>query len=139
MQSSPFPSPLGADFPPAGRYEGAVLGIGALGVNTVRQALWGEKGEKLDVINNLVGVLYPGDNRKGKTGLMKATFGALSLLVNPKPNDWTPVAPSADDLAEYFGANIAKALEKRPWMASELVRLHNEAEAQGGDESMDED
>ncbi|KAL1407644.1 histone H4-like TAF Taf6, SAGA complex subunit [Vanrija albida] len=139
LQSSPFPSPLGAEFPPAGRYEGAVLGIGALGANTVRQALWGVKGEKLDVINNLVGVLYPGDNRKGKTGLMKATFGGLSLLVNPKPADSTPVAPSSDELAEYFGVNIAKALEKRPWMASELVRLHNEAEGEEGGESMDED
>lgn len=143
LHSSPFPSPLGAEFPPAGRYEGAVLGIGALGPHAVREALWGESGEKVSVIDNLAGVLYPGDGRKGKTGLMKATFRALSTITRPKPAEGMPSPPSFDELADFLGPNMARALDKRPWMATELSRLHHEAaasvsEEKEGDEEMEE-
>lgn len=145
LHSAPFPSPLGAEFPPAGRFEGAVLGIGALGPNAVRDALWGTQGEKLDVIDNLVGVLYPGDTRKGKTPLMKVSFKLLATLIRPKPTD-VPPPPTYDDLVVKFGPNVARALDKRPWMATELVRLHREGdekaqvpqEVQGKNEDEDE-
>lgn len=103
-----------------------MLGIGALGSAAVREGLWGARGERLDVIDNLVGVLYPGDGRKGRTPLMKATFKLLACLIQPKPTE-VPPPPSYDDLANVFGHNVARALDKRPWMAHELFRLHREA------------
>lgn len=37
-----------------------------------------------------------------------------------------PSTPSSDEITEIFGRNFARALEKRPWLASELVRLKRE-------------
>jgi transcription initiation factor TFIID subunit 6 len=140
LASSPFPSPLGAEYPPSGRYEGAVLGIGVLGVRAIRKSLFGIKGEKLDMLDNLLGVLYPGEHRKSKTPLMKLLFKYLSYLINPKPAE-LPAPPSQDELTMMFGPNIARALEKRPWMAHELARLQREGEAEadadGDDDRMD--
>lgn len=135
LQLPPFPSPLGADHPPAGRYEGAVLGISALGPQAVRSALWGERGERLGVVDGLVVSLYPGDGRRSKTGLMKATFRALGGIIERKPADASLIPPLPDMgmLEDTFGPNIAKALEKRPWMAAEMVRLWREADDGGGD------
>jgi len=104
-----------------------VLGIGALGNNAIIDGLWGVKGEKLDVIDNLVGVLYPGDARKGKTPLLKVTFKLLANIINRNKPAEVPPPPSYDALALMFGPNIARALDKRPWMAHELARLHREA------------
>lgn len=141
LQAPPFPSPLGADHPPAGRYEGAVLGISALGPQSVRSTLWGKRGEGLAVIDGLVVSLYPGDGRKSKTGLMKATFRALGSIIEKKPADSSqiPPLPSMSMLEETFGPNIAKALEKRPWMAHEMVRLWREGGADGEAEADEED
>lgn len=58
--------------------------------------------------------------------MMKATFRALATLARPKPTDWVPTPPSFDELSNFLGPNFAKALEKRPWMAFELARLHKE-------------
>lgn len=38
---------------------------------------------------------------------------------------------SWDEVAETFGPNFAKALEKRPWMANELLRLRREETVNG--------
>ncbi|KAL7424833.1 histone H4-like TAF Taf6, SAGA complex subunit [Cryptotrichosporon argae] len=122
----PFPSPLGADTPPAGRYEGAVLGLAALGPHAVRQTLWGNGGDKLALVEGLVGSLYPGEARKHKTGLMKAVIRAMQTMTNPKPADATVAPPGADELAAAFGANVARALEKRGWTAREMLRLRRD-------------
>lgn len=141
LHSSPFPSPLGAEHPPSGRYEGAVLGINALGGRAVKDALWGQHGENLEVINNLVGILYPGDRRVSKTGLMRATLRAFQALTSPKPVDWVPAPVPQERLASILGRNVAKALEKRPWMGVELARLHDEGGGEAeedGDVAMEE-
>lgn len=139
LQAPPFPSPLGADHPPAGRYEGAVLGISALGPQSVRSTLWGARGEGLAVIDGLVVSLYPGDGRKSKTGLMKATFRALGSIIDKKPEAGVPPPPAGSMLEETFGPNIAKALEKRPWMACEMVRLWREAGDADAEDDEDDD
>lgn len=130
LHSAPFPSPLGAENPPAGRYEGAVLGLASLGPHAIKTSLWGNGGSALSTVDQLVGTLYPGISASGKglgkTGLMKATFRALSLLTHPKPSDAAIPSPDAGELAERFGDNVARALEKRPWMATELLRLYRE-------------
>lgn len=132
LASPPYPSPLGSDHPPAGRYEGAVLGIGACGEHAVRDALWGDRGAGLAAIDTLLSSIYPGEGRKNKTGLMRATMRSLSLITRPKPDGATaPPAPSADAVAEAFGANFVRALEKRPWQANELMRLRNEGVGSG--------
>lgn len=109
--------------------------------------MWGKRGEGLAVIDGLVVSLYPGDGRKSKTGLMKATFRALGSIIEKKPADSSliPPVPAQSMLEETFGPNIAKALEKRPWMACEMVRLWREggegdadAEAEEEDEEMEE-
>ena len=73
LYSQPFPSPLGALNPPTGRYEGAVLGLGALGAQAIRSTLWGNGGDALGRIDDLVVTLYP-DGKRGKMGLVKATM-----------------------------------------------------------------
>ena len=72
LNSSPFPSPLGASNPPAGRYEGAILGLAALGGPAVLSGLWGTGTDELIKIDNLAGSLYPGEGRRGRTAIMKA-------------------------------------------------------------------
>ncbi|CAD6567611.1 MAG: hypothetical protein TREMPRED_003748 [Tremellales sp. Tagirdzhanova-0007] len=154
FQSSPFPSPLGAAHPPAGRYEGAALGLAALGAPAVLSGLWGNGGEQMVRIDDLAGRLYPGEGKRSRTGLMKACINvlvwydwtvtvidileihdegrALNLIIRPKPeSDPIPTPPSADDIAETFGHHFARALEKRPWLASELMRMAKD----GGDGS----
>lgn len=123
LTSSPFPSPLGGDHPPAGRYEGAALGIGACGVHAVREALWGNNGDGLRTINDLLGLLYPGEGRKNKVPLMRATMRALQQLTTPKPDGATVPPPDATAVAEAFGQHFVRAFEKRPWQAQELMRL----------------
>lgn len=73
LESSPYPSPLGATNPPAGRYEGAVLAIGALGPAAVRQAIW-QDSKGLQRINTLVETLYLGEGSKRRNGLIRATL-----------------------------------------------------------------
>ncbi|BEI92919.1 uncharacterized protein CcaverHIS019_0505470 [Cutaneotrichosporon cavernicola] len=143
LTASPFPSPLGAEHPPAGRYEGAVLGIGACGVHAVREAVWGTNGDGLGAINDLIGLLYPGEGRKNKAPLVRATMKALLLLTVPKPEGVTAPAPDAAAVAEAFGPHFVRAFEKRPWQAQELMRLRNgggaaEAEVDAAGEEDDE-
>jgi transcription initiation factor TFIID subunit 6 len=132
LTASPFPSPLGADYPPAGRYEGAVLGIGACGVHAVREALWGNNGDGLRPINDLIGLLYPGDGRKNKAPLVRATMKALSQLTTPKPDGATVPPPDANAVAEAFGPHFVRAFEKRPWQAQELMHLRNGSNGDAG-------
>ena len=73
LESSPFPSPLGATNPPAGRYEGAVLAISAMGPAAVRQAIW-KDGQGLERINTLAGTLYLGEGSKRRNNLIRATL-----------------------------------------------------------------
>lgn len=73
LESSPFPSPLGATNPPAGRYEGAVLAVAALGASAVRQVIW-QDGKGLQRINTLVETLYLGEGSKRRNGLIRATL-----------------------------------------------------------------
>lgn len=138
MPTSPSP----VDTPPAGRYEGAVLGLAACGHLSVRETLWGERGEQLAHIDGLIGSLYPttSDNKKSKTGLVRATVKALGTMVGAKPADVPPL-PSQEELA-VFGTYIPRALEKRPWLASEMVRMHREgpgAETAGAENDGDEE
>jgi transcription initiation factor TFIID subunit 6 len=79
LESSPFPSPLGATNPPAGRYEGAVLAISALGPAAVRQAIW-RNGKGLERINTLVDTLYLGEGQKRRNSLVKASLVSNTTL-----------------------------------------------------------
>ena len=74
LKSEPFPSPLGGQYPPAGRYEGAVLGLGELGPGIVRAHLFGSKGDNMLRIDGLCTSLYPGVKDKKAVGLMKAAI-----------------------------------------------------------------
>lgn len=139
LTSSPFPSPLGSDYPPAGRYEGAVLGIGACGEHAVRDALWGNKGDGLVAINGLLGLLYPSEGRKNKMPLMRATMRALLQITRPKPDGAVAPPPSAEVVAEAFGQHFVRAFEKRPWQANELLRLRNEASGESGADAAGEE
>ncbi|RSH93625.1 hypothetical protein EHS25_006271 [Saitozyma podzolica] len=131
LHSQPFPSPLGASTPPSGRYEGAVLGLAALGPQAVRSSIWGKSGDGLRWVDDLVGRMYP-DAKPGRTGLMRAALKALQRLTRPKPAQDGQIQPvSWDEVAETFGPNFAKALEKRPWMANELLRLRREETVNG--------
>lgn len=82
LHSSPFPSPLGATNPPAGRYEGAILGLAALGPYAVRQTIWGTNGDGLQRIDVLAGKLYPGEKeaKRGRVGVMKAAMVSLGFI-----------------------------------------------------------
>lgn len=80
LHSPPFPSPLGAANPPTGRYEGAILGLGGLGPQAVREGIWGEKGEGVRRIDELAGRLYS-EAGKRKNPLVRATI--VSLIPNP--------------------------------------------------------
>lgn len=96
LNSSPFPSPLGATNPPAGRYEGSILGIAALGPHAVRTAVWGNNGDGLPRIDLLVSKLYPGERegKKGKSGLMKATQVGHSVTCAPYTKLHTYTSPA---------------------------------------------
>jgi hypothetical protein len=85
LHSQPFPSPLGASTPPSGRYEGAVLGLAALGPQAVRSSIWGKSGDGLRWVDDLVGRMYP-DAKPGRTGLMRAALvrvASIALTIAP--------------------------------------------------------
>ena len=131
---SPFPSPLGASHPPAGRYEGSILGLAALGAPSVRSSLFADPTVLLR-IDDLSSRLYPGqEGRKTRPPLIRATITALSTLAGPKPAEWKGEA-DLNAAAREFGENLARGMEKRPWMTSELLRLRRDA-AQQKSESM---
>lgn len=76
LESPPFPSPLGSTMPPIGRYEGAVLGLSALGPHAVRKGLWGNRGDAALSLGTLIGSLggnTEGGKGKGVKNLTKAT------------------------------------------------------------------
>ncbi|ORY35025.1 hypothetical protein BCR39DRAFT_516221 [Naematelia encephala] len=129
LESSPFPSPLGASTPPSGRYEGAILGLSALGPHAVRTAIWGTRGDPLRRLDDLAFRLYPG--QRSKPNLIKAGVKALTLIVRPKPEGWTGTVDTQGVESE-FGANWARGVEKRPWLASELLRMRRQGEEEGG-------
>ncbi|KAK4685103.1 transcription initiation factor TFIID subunit 6, partial [Tremellales sp. Uapishka_1] len=152
LWSPPFPSPLGATNPPVGRYEGSILGLAALGPHVVRSAVFGQSGESVKRIDELASRLY-GESKKGKNGIIKATVvgiatvfscpvpvltnvsqRALNTITRSKPTtpDFVPPLTSSDSLVTSFGPLIAKNLEKKPWMASELMRLKTEDEREEG-------
>ncbi|WVR08314.1 hypothetical protein IAU60_005367 [Kwoniella sp. DSM 27419] len=128
LQSPPFPSPLGAANPPAGRYEGALLGLSALGPQASKAGIWGHAGEGLVMIDDLAGRLYNDAGRK-KNPLIKALLRSLTKMVGPKPDQVPPV--SMDDIEEQFGPNLAIALNKKPWTAYQLLRMRREDLAAG--------
>lgn len=94
LHSQPFPSPLGASTPPSGRYEGAVLGLAALGNQAVRSSIWGKSGDGLRWVDDLVGRMYP-DAKPGRTGLMRAALVrvpsiALAFPIGPRAGrEWS--------------------------------------------------
>lgn len=107
-----------------GRYEGAILGLAALGPNTVRATLFKPDGEAFRRVNQLAGELYTGKNR----GITKAWIRAMGTLVGPRPDplpvvDWSVVGPEAE---REFGPILAKSMErKHGWLARELVQLRH--------------
>lgn len=84
LKSPPVPPPGGQVGLPVGRYEGAVLGLGALGPPSVRAAVWGHAGDGLQAIEALAMKLYPDEGKRAKSGLIKATNRALSVLTSAK-------------------------------------------------------
>ncbi|EIW72312.1 hypothetical protein TREMEDRAFT_70674 [Tremella mesenterica DSM 1558] len=127
LQSDPFPSPLGANHPPAGRYEGALLGISALGSHAVRTCLWGEDVPRaLQRLDDLASRLYPTEGRKGKSGLMKAAIKAMGSMIGPKPENFTGGSMRGEEIVNVFGSNWSRVLEKRPWLGSEMMRMYKE-------------
>lgn len=158
LESSPFPSPLGATNPPAGRYEGAVLAISALGPAAVRQAIW-QGGTGLERIDNLAGVLYLGEGNKRRNGLIRASLvcpprtnsacfslahssarsgadvpqKALSALTRRKVDIPAGPSPSHDQMSQGLGHHFATALTgKKAWLGAELLRLKKEESQPGG-------
>lgn len=130
LKSQPFPSPLGPSMPPAGRYEGAVLALAALGSSAVRSVIWGKAGDGIRQVDELCGTLYP-EQKKGKLPLLRALVKALSTLAQPKPTDPSvPIPAVPPNMAELFGPFLAQGVQKRPWLANELVRLRQEELAQ---------
>ncbi|ODN79066.1 transcription initiation factor TFIID subunit 6 [Cryptococcus wingfieldii CBS 7118] len=138
LKSPPFPSPLGASQAPTGRYEGAVMGLAVLGKEAVREGIWGEGGEGLVRIDNIVTSCYPAsESGKKKNPLMKSTIKALFQIIQPKPAD-TPTPPvNVAEVTELFGTNTAAGLNKKGWTASELIRMRREALAEGVREGSD--
>ena len=134
----PYPSPLGVGNPPIGRYEGCILGIGALGSRTIRQCLFDDP-SVLQRIDNYCGTLYSGaeSKRLGKQSLARATIEALRTMVGAKPDNWKG-SVSWDKVAQEFGPNLARAMEKQPWLTSELLRMRRDGEQNGhGDMAVD--
>ena len=128
LNSSPFPSPLGAAHPPAGRYEGSLLGLAAIGSHAVKSAMWGADGTPILRVDDLSVRLYPGsETKKAKTGLTKAFVKAAGVMVGPKPETFSGTA-DMDQIGREFGWSVAKGLEKRPWVASELLRMKSEVQ-----------
>ncbi|WWD20037.1 hypothetical protein CI109_104510 [Kwoniella shandongensis] len=125
LQSPPFSSPLGAANPPAGRYEGAVLGLAALGTQAVKSGVWGKAGEGVSRIDDLAGRLYTDAGRR-KNPLVRATIKALGPLITPKPENVPAPQLNLDEVTEAFGPHIANGLVKKGWTASELLRLRKE-------------
>lgn len=56
---------------------------------------------------------------------MKATIKALQLIVRPKPDGWNK-ATEMTLVVDAFGVNVGRGLEKRPWLAGELLRMRTE-------------
>ncbi|WVQ96401.1 hypothetical protein IAU59_003506 [Kwoniella sp. CBS 9459] len=146
LHSPPFPSPLGASNPPAGRYEGALLALSCLGTQTIRSTVWGRGGDGIRRIDDLAGTLYT-DAGKKKNLLIRALIRCLMLLVRPKPADQPTPQIDLDEIADLFGPNLANGLNKKLWTASELLRLRTEeldgqqagGEREGEGEGMDVD
>lgn len=65
--------------PPAGRYEGAVLALAALGSSAVRSVIWGKAGDGIRQVDELCGTLYP-EQKKGKLPLLRALVVRLPSL-----------------------------------------------------------
>jgi hypothetical protein len=58
---------------------------------------------------------------------------AVTILTQPKPADPTFVIPPVPaNMAELFGPFLAQGVQKRPWLANELVRLREEELASQG-------
>ncbi|ORX38050.1 TATA box binding protein associated factor-domain-containing protein, partial [Kockovaella imperatae] len=123
----PFPSPLGGGVPPSGRYEGAILGISALGPSAIRQSLLNDP-NVLQRIDGLCSSLYPAQEARKSTKavpLSKATVVALSRMVGSKPEGWVGTV-DLDQADSQFGPNLVRAMEKDSWLLSELLRMREE-------------
>ncbi|KIR34420.1 transcription initiation factor TFIID subunit 6 [Cryptococcus deuterogattii MMRL2647] len=138
LHSPPFPSPLGAANPPTGRYEGAILGLGGLGPQVVREGIWGEKGEGVRRIDELAGRLYS-EAGKRKNPLVRATIKAPAILTPLPRIRRTHPFPNLANLTEMFGPNIAAGLSKKGWTASEMVRMREEEMMKAGSSDVSED
>lgn len=129
LYSPPIPVASGPStaITPAGRYEGAILGLGALGPNTVSSTLLNPDGVTSQRVDSLAGELYTGKNR----GIVKAWIKACGTVLGPRPDplpaiEWSAVGTEAERL---FGAYLTKGMEKKhAWMASELVRMRRAGE-----------
>lgn len=126
LHSPPFPSPLGAANPPTGRYEGAILGLGGLGPQAVREGIWGEKGEGVRRIDELAGRLYS-EAGKRKNPLVRATIVSLislfpfSLTLHSHLNPTDPPLffaysprPTASSFIESSRANNSPETKQHP-------------------------
>ena len=138
LDLSVYPSPMGIGTPPAGRYEGCILGIGALGPMPIRRCLFTDPSVLLR-IDSLCDSLYTGPESKkfGKQSLARATSKALGVMVGAKPENWAG-SVDWDQAAREFGPNLARSMEKRPWLTSELLRMRLERGQNGsGDMAVD--
>ncbi|KAI9631731.1 uncharacterized protein MKK02DRAFT_21530 [Dioszegia hungarica] len=131
------PSHTGSLAHPAGRYEGAVLGLTALGASVVRETIWAPAGNGLKKIDGLCGALYPeavAGKGKGR-GLVKATEAALQKLLRSTNPDSKPSAPATtpEAIAEAFGQNLVVIMtKKRAGLGNEMIRLREEELARSG-------
>ena len=69
--------------------------------------------------------------------LARATLKALETMVGAKPEGWTGSA-DWNKVVQEFGPNLARAMEKQPWLTSELLRTRRDTGRNGsGDMAVD--
>jgi len=111
--SGPVHTPHGTTSP-AGRYEGAILGLTALGPATIRQTLF--QPEYIARVNQIAGEVYTGKNRNA----VKAYNKAMTVLAGERPADSSPNVPAymggwegvRGEVLATWGDWIGKAMEK---------------------------
>jgi transcription initiation factor TFIID subunit 6 len=126
FKTSPFPSPLGATSPPSGRYEGALLGLSALGPVTVRKALFQPPSDNsptpLQWISTHSPVFYPQLPAK-RQPLLKASIRAMCVIVGTKPPE-ERVSVDWEGVKTEMGEIWVDALGgKKSWIARDVLKL----------------